>query len=142
MLTANLTFVPLVEVCVDGVVVETIENVGVEQHFTGTPNSLTHALIVVATPSQHYAVKGLELLAVINVFDDKRKVGRVTARFSPEQHLAGPYDVFADTALLLSQLHKQDTLYATSHYTRQWPRMWSHMQMEINMYALSSLLFP
>lgn len=137
---AKLTFQPVLEVCVDGVVAETIDNVGLVQEFTGTPDSLTHALVIVATPSRSYSVNDLELLAVVKVFNGQQQVGRLTARFSPEQHQVGPYEVFSDDVILVSQLHAQDTLYATAHYTRTWPRAWTHMRMEVNMYALSLLL--
>lgn len=143
MLSDELKFEALVEVCVDGVVAETIDNVGLEHTFTGTPDSVTHALVIVATPSRHYAIQQhLELLAVVKVFKNNQQISRLTARFSPEQHQEGPYDVFADTVVMLSQLHKGDSLYATSHYTREWPRMWTHMTLEVNMYALALLLPP
>lgn len=134
---AELTFMPLVEVLVDGEVAETIANVGVEQSMTGTADTLTHALIVTATPSRNYLVQDLELLAVVKVCRGDRVVARLTACFLPEQHQFGPYDVLKDEVTMFSL---QDTLCATSHYTRVWPRMWTHMKMEINMCALSSLL--
>lgn len=139
-MSADLMFKPLLEVCVDGVVAETIDNVGLKQQFTGVPNSMTHALIITATPSCTYAIQQLELLAVVKVFKEDRLLGRVTARFTPAQHASGPYDVFKDDVIMLSK--PEDTVYAMSHYTRQWPRMWTHMTMEINMYALSLLFTP
>lgn len=96
-----------------------------EHDVTTTQVIKDDAMHIQVSPLCCLSVAHTELLIVTKVFTrDNRLLFRAAFTVDADTHNFGPYDVFADQALILM---KTESLVGVgeSHYTKQFPREWT-----------------